>query len=213
MVAFQEVSDYWHGVLAEEPFRSALPHRLAWPPASQVQGDAFSLVLASRLPLEAERVHPQDNGSPFLEAVVRVGGERVHLVAAHPPRPGRAWRMRSRNRQLGGLMEVVDWGPSSVLLGDLNMNGRSPSFTRLLEATGLRDSRRGFGRQPTWRTGPAILLPGPLRGWTPRLWTTLDHILVGPSIGVVDRWVGPDVGSDHWPVLATLRVRFSGMGE
>ncbi len=52
----------------------------------------------------------------------------------------------------------------------------------------LIDSRIGFGSKMTW---PAML---PLMG------ITIDHILVSKDITVLKHEVGPNIGSDHYPV-------------
>jgi endonuclease/exonuclease/phosphatase family metal-dependent hydrolase len=69
----------------------------------------------------------------------------------------------------------------------------SPWFDRLLTHGKLRDSAVGRGLTPTWSSGP----------W----WLPLDHILVGEKCEVLERRVNEDrLGSDHFPVIATLRL-------
>jgi endonuclease/exonuclease/phosphatase family metal-dependent hydrolase len=60
---------------------------------------------------------------------------------------------------------------------------------------GLRDSREGFGLQNSW---PAY--------W-PWLSITIDHCLVSRDIRLIDRKVGPDIGSDHYPVLVEVGIQ------
>ncbi|MBE0595445.1 MAG: endonuclease/exonuclease/phosphatase family protein [Gemmatimonadales bacterium] len=43
-----------------------------------------------------------------------------------------------------------------------------------------------------------------MNGW---IQARIDHILVDDTWKVVRAWVGPDVGSDHKPMLATIRLR------
>jgi endonuclease/exonuclease/phosphatase (EEP) superfamily protein YafD len=81
-----------------------------------------------------------------------------------------------------------------VLLGDLNTTSWSPGFQECLQISRLRDSRRGFGVHPTWPARQAVLR------------ITIDHCLVSDGIVVEDHHVGPDVGSDHLPVLIKCRV-------
>lgn len=58
----------------------------------------------------------------------------------------------------------------------------------------LRDSRRGFGVQPTWNARhPWCMIP-------------IDHCLVSEGASIVDRIVAPDVGSDHRPIIVDFRV-------
>jgi endonuclease/exonuclease/phosphatase (EEP) superfamily protein YafD len=81
------------------------------------------------------------------------------------------------------------------LLGDLNVTPWSPYFQELLAATGLRDSARGWGLQPSWPT-MSLLLRVPI-----------DHCLISPELHVTERTLGPDIGSDHFPLLVTLAVQ------
>ena len=62
-------------------------------------------------------------------------------------------------------------------------------FRRLVHDSGLRDSAQGRGVHPSW---PAI---------DPLLRIPIDHCLLSPCIGLVDRRVGPDIGSDHYPLI------------
>jgi len=32
----------------------------------------------------------------------------------------------------------------------------------------------------------------------------IDHVLAGPNVRIARAWVGQDVGSDHFPVVADL---------
>ena len=63
-----------------------------------------------------------------------------------------------------------------------------------------------------WGPGVRTFLPGWRRAVRGRTWpasrphSQIDHILVRPEIGVVNGEVLGDVGSDHRPVRATLRV-------
>jgi endonuclease/exonuclease/phosphatase (EEP) superfamily protein YafD len=116
----------------------------------------------------------------------------VDLVALHAAPPIRArGAYRARQLEIAARLASAAAGPV-VLLGDLNCTPWSPAFDRLQAAAGLRDSGRGRGLHPTWLSAmPFIGLP-------------IDHVLVGPGIGVRGRRVGPDIGSDHRPVVADL---------
>jgi endonuclease/exonuclease/phosphatase (EEP) superfamily protein YafD len=130
---------------------------------------------------------------PTLLAEIELPGGPVTVVGTHPASPGTADLFEARNIQLA---MVGDWvaqraGPT-VLLGDLNTTSWSPYFKDLLSASGLRDSRYGYGVEPTWPWFPL-----PLR-------IPIDHCLVSPHFGVISRRVGPNVQSDHRPILVEL---------
>ena len=183
----------WFQVL--ERWRERYPHQVVLP-----HGYSFGMALLSRHPLEGVRAVEPEGGEniyahrpALLEAVARIGGEPVRILLAHPERPGRAWRTRARARVFEEVVRRAGQEPVLVL-GDLNCTEGSPLFQDLLDGAGLVDSRRGFGPCPTWAHH---MVPG--------RWVTLDHVLVR-GLGVLERGVGPDLGSDHLPATAVLTL-------
>jgi hypothetical protein len=79
--------------------------------------------------------------------------------------------------QYAGILGVL--ARAYILLGDLNVTPWSPHFRQLLQQTGL----------------PAQVPP---------LRIPLDHCLVSPAFQVIERRVGPRLGSDHLPLIVTL---------
>ena len=59
----------------------------------------------------------------------------------------------------------------------------------------LRTARH-TGLLGTWSTSRTHVLA----------WFPIDHVLSTPDIGLVSIRRGPDLGSDHLPVIATLRL-------
>ena len=82
-----------------------------------------------------------------------------------------------------------------VLIGDFNCTPWSPAFRKLVSYSGLRDSRRGLGVQPTW--------PSPFGPFG----IPIDHALVSKDLHVIDRSVGPQVGSDHRGIVVGLALK------
>ena len=67
-------------------------------------------------------------------------------------------------------------------------------FRRLLRRTGLENSSQGFGVQPTWPNfNPLLRIP-------------LDHCLHSSDISIVDRQIGEDVSSDHYPLIVDFVI-------
>lgn len=133
-----------------------------------------------------------------VELDARVSGEVAApftLIATHPIPPVDAGNDVIQRQQLDGLARRVRSlrGPV-VLAGDLNATPWSRPFASLLESSGLRDSRAGFGMHATF----------PSSGVTDLLRIPIDHVLISPGIGVRTRRVERDVGSDHLPVLIEL---------
>ena len=160
--------------------------------------DNFGLAIYSKLPFDELR--PLDIGAcgrPSALVRVIVEGSPVTILATHPLAPVGRHAVQVRGRQLAGIPdELRGVEGATMVLGDLNCTPWSHHFTDLLEATGLRDSTIGFGVQPTWPAIPALM---PMA-------IPIDHALVSDQIAVLDRRVGPAIGSDHWPLFLDLAL-------
>ena len=100
-----------------------------------------------------------------------------------------------RDGQLAELATLVGHQRHPVmLLGDLNASPWSYPFRRLLRDTGLLNSMRGWGVQPTW---PAPLGP---------LGIPIDHVLHSEEIRITRRSTGPWIGSDHLPLIIEFAI-------
>lgn len=161
--------------------------------------DGCGILLLSRLPFE--RIEVIDVGSdglamPSIIAQVNLEGTRLTLVGTHPLAPANPRYTQARDKQLVGLGELLgQYDGPVMLLGDLNTTSWSPVFRDLVRSAKLRDSRIGFGIQPTWPVG---VLPFQI---------PLDHCLVSSEVVVRKRWVGPNIGSDHYPVIVDFSLK------
>lgn len=164
------------------PFREAIVRR-----------DPFSMVLLARHPLlDAKPVRDAD-GIGRLEATVQWRGSIVDVVALHPAPPLSPHYHAARNRMLRLIAEQsLASGRPTVVAGDLNATPWSSAFSGLA-ARGLR---RASGLRPSW--------PADLRGV---LGVPIDHVLVSPQWARLGNTVGPDIGSDHFPVVVGLVLR------
>jgi endonuclease/exonuclease/phosphatase (EEP) superfamily protein YafD len=188
LVVLLEVDTPWAEALAE--LESLYPHRVIEP-----RDDNFGLAVLSRLPLESPRVEELADGPPVIVAGVRLGERSCLLVAAHPPAPISAGWSARRDAQLAAIGKLAAAESRPVIVaGDLNATPWSHGFRQLLAPGALRDSARGRGLQATWNARHVV----------PRI--PIDHVLVSPAVRVESRRIGPDVGSDHLPVEATLIV-------
>lgn len=196
IVALQEVSTASRALF--ENRSHAYPHRIVVP--DEFEPSTWGLAILSKHPFESQRaVRPvQGDGFPVVEVQVRIEGTLVTVRNYHAPVPrGRAPGIARRNEALRKLAERFEWKRTpTVFLGDLNTPSTAPAFRDLLDATGLRDTRRGFGRHVSWCTEAPI----------PGLWVCIDHILSSSDIAVISRSSGEIVGSDHRYALARLRL-------
>ncbi len=154
----------------------------------------FGLALYSRYEL-ADPAELDLGGSPAVRARVRAPGGDFTLLGVHLRAPSRPRLAAQRNRQLGLLAELraTIEGPL-VIAGDFNITPFSPYFSDLLSATGLRDARAERGFSASWPT------------FLPWLAIPIDHCIVTDHFVVVALRRLPAFGSDHYPVLAQLRL-------
>lgn len=196
LVAFQEVDAFWLAELRQ--LEDVWPHRVTSPAKEEdFHTRTFGMALLSKLPLQALERFSHFGRSGGIVAEMELGGESIRIIATHPERPGRSERVPRRNGVLRMVAERAAGADACIVLGDLNTSSGSPAFGRLLRDGHVQDSRRGFGRQPTWRTFRPI----------PGLWVDIDHILVSARFSTADRRVGGANGSDHLPVVADLILR------
>ncbi|MBM4155886.1 MAG: endonuclease/exonuclease/phosphatase family protein [Lentisphaerae bacterium] len=188
LIVLEEISTEWVEALAG--ITNARPHVCIAP-----RGDNFGIGLFSRFPLDSAEVeYAGGAGVPTIVARVRTPSGPVTVIATHPLPPGGAAYSHLRNDQLAKLPDLVPPAGPVLLLGDLNTTPWNRHFRLLLRRTGLRDSARGRGVQPTWPAGsPLLAIP-------------LDHCLHSADIAILDRRVGGDVGSDHLPVIVDFAI-------
>ena len=188
-VLLLEVNSDWMNAL--EALKAEYPYVQA-----RQREDNFGIALFSRIPLEEVRIEYAPQAEvPFVVARFNASGRTMTLIGAHTLPPATRRYARLRDQQMGMLASLVrrQEGPV-VVIGDLNMTSWSPVFRDFVRAADLRDSRKGFGIQPTWPTdNPLLRIP-------------IDHCLVSAEVTVVHREVGPNVGSDHFPLIVDFCV-------
>ncbi len=121
----------------------------------------------------------------------------VTVLGSHPLAPTNEERADLRDAQIGFISEWVnDQNGPHVVAGDLNATPWSWPYRLLLAETELESSQRGFGLQPTFPADSNLFLRVPI-----------DHVLVSSDLSVVERSLGPDLGSDHFPLLVDLQLK------
>jgi endonuclease/exonuclease/phosphatase (EEP) superfamily protein YafD len=186
VILLAEIDARWErelGVLA-----STYPYRVV-----EARPHGRGLGLWSRKPIVTEEIaHFVDKRLPSIVARLEDG---LLLIGTHPLAPGSARRDGLRNGQLQAIAEMAraEEGPV-IVLGDLNTTPWGYGFRSLMGASGLKDSSRGRGLQWTWPS------------WFPPLAIPIDHALVSQNIQVLHRFTGPNIGSDHFPLVVDVRL-------
>lgn len=161
------------------------------------EGISGGAAIYSRIPIE--QTFPRE-GRWFkrygTRGVINLAGTKVTLISAHPPAPSSHRKWQDRNAEFGRLAsEADDRREPMILIGDLNSSPWSWYFQDLLKKGRLIDSEVGHGLQPTWN---ALMRLPPM--------VPIDHCLTSPEITVASRETGPRVGSDHLPLLVSVRL-------
>lgn len=205
IVALQEVDEGWTAALWTF-FKENYPYQMVHP-----REDNFGIAIYSQYPLENLRTEfygglMNYGVSPvptlLTEVILKPGdaetgrpAESFTLVVTHPLPPTGLVYYRARNGHLAELAEAVRTLPGPrMVVGDLNVTPWSRFMKRFIADTGLRDSQKGFGIQPSWPTN------------IPELFIPLDHVLVSEEIAVKSRHTGKALGSDHLPVIVELAL-------
>ncbi|MFC2052671.1 endonuclease/exonuclease/phosphatase family protein [Chloroflexota bacterium] len=163
---------------------------------SRTKEDNYGIALFSRVQLDHCDIRIfGDAGVPSVVSKATLSGRSITFIGTHPPPPKGAVNSKLRNRQLVELAKFIRLLPDIVIMcGDLNMSPWSVYFRSFLRESGLLNSGKGFGMQPTW---PAE--------W-PIMRVPIDHCLISEGIKVLHRKVGPKVGSDHLPLLVDFAI-------
>lgn len=190
LLLLEEVTPKWATELTV--LDANYPHRLAKP-----RPDCFGIMLLSRHPLaHGQLLHLGDAGVPSILADVYLPQGAIAFIGTHPVPPMNAEYSKHRNQQLVELSHLTKRQTRPVLLvGDLNTTPFSRWFSKLLSESGLKNSMKGYGFQPSWPSNNRLLrIP-------------LDHVLHSPKITIHHRAVLGDIGSDHFPVIVDFTVK------
>ena len=165
------------------------PHRVEAP-----QPDPFGLAILSRYPLsDVQKVEPADMQATLrLRATVTWAGGPVRLSAIHPMPPLNATYAQRRDQAfVEEAHHLSQSGGLALMAGDFNTTPWAKGLFAI-------DSqlRRANGLAGSWPNA---------FGWLSVL--PLDHVLASRGWLPVGSGHGPDLGSDHRPVVVRLVAR------
>lgn len=121
---------------------------------------------------------------------LEVSVDGYSILGVHPLAPVSEREAALRDAQHAAYAAWADGRDRAIVVGDFNATPWTAPF-RDLRRAGLMNSQRGFGVSPTWEVGQIWALP-------------IDHLVHSPDLVTIDRVVGPDLGSDHRPLLVRL---------
>lgn len=190
LIVLLETTAAWENELAA----ARLPYELT---GTRVPGAIFGSVVLG--PQDA-RVESFGFARSDPRAVAVALNSGVQVLAIHPLSPYTQARAEERNEQFDFASRWVKEQQGRVIVvGDFNAGPWSYPFRRLVSGTGLHDSSRGFGLELSY---PAEAIP--------LIQVSIDHLLYSDGLAVVDRRLGPSLGSDHYPLTVDLAFSESG---
>ena len=193
VILLMEVDDRWMNGLS--PLNALYAHRVSAP-----REDNFGIVLFSRLPLTNSSIVELGGADvPSIATDIDWAGQVFFLLGTHPLPPGSSEYARQRNGQFKNIAALVcQQSRPAIVLGDLNVTPWSPYFSNLLKTGGLINTSQGLGLYNSWPS------------WFSWAGIPIDHCLVTPSWSVRSKRLGPQVGSDHLPVIIDLQLPAAG---
>jgi endonuclease/exonuclease/phosphatase (EEP) superfamily protein YafD len=131
------------------------------------------------------------DGPPRVVATFSEGTSRLTIVGAHVMRPIDG--PNGHREEIRRIAAIAKAAPGPVIVaGDFNATWWSSSFKIFGEESGLTHMGRFL---PSW--------PSEARG-LPQL--NIDHLWVSKDLTIEEVHLGPDVGSDHRPLIAIIRM-------
>ncbi len=166
------------------------------------------LTVFSKFPLEnSKRVHIPGLGQngyiprEFLSANVDINGTLIQLYAIHPASPRSQRRLDGRTTYMNYVSNYIREQRTDspiMVLGDWNTPVWSDTFQKLLSDLKLKTTFTSLIPQTTrYFINPFL---GKVLG------SKVDHITSSEEIIIKDLIIDEDVGSDHFPIFATLHI-------
>ncbi len=128
---------------------------------------------------------------PGIVVTLPLGDAEIEVLGMHPLSPVSSNRNALRNQQLEAAATwAAEQSMPVVIAGDFNATSWSYGFSLITK--NLINSQLGFGVQASWPAGhPLLAVP-------------IDNLVYDSGLTVVDRHLGPALGSDHYPLFVTL---------
>ena len=176
--------------------------------SNQLTPYRLGTVLYSKNPLTDVQLQQFNTRSAVnMTARVEVNGKPISLIGIHPFPPIKPDMFADRNQTFVAVSDYVKSQSDPVILaGDFNVSMWSPYYRQLARQTGLKNSREGFGLLPTWPSSLSYIKIPQLNALTRLVQIPIDHCLASPALKVVGMHTGPDLGSDHLPIVVEFQI-------
>jgi endonuclease/exonuclease/phosphatase (EEP) superfamily protein YafD len=192
VVVLLETTDDFDIVLDE--LKELFPYQI-----KHLESSPFGIAVASKHGLDFGAISREpSNLFPHIEATIKLPGRSAPLAlyAIHAPPPISGEMAEARNSKFDYIARKTAAQPQAtpVVVGDFNFTPWSPYFQRFIADGGLRDARTPRRFDHTW----------PVTFDNANIGLAIDHSFAHPSLALIKRTIGPDLGSDHLPVTVTF---------
>lgn len=190
ILLLEEVNLIWINNLSN--LMAEYPCQILYP-----QNDNFGIAMFAKIkPDRYQILHYGRYCLPYIKSEFSIQKKGLTIYGVHTLPPIGKGHWQERNQMLVAIANKVKKEDKKqvVILGDLNATPYCYAFKKLLRDANLRNSQCGFGIQATWPNQPFFLrIP-------------IDHCLISEEIEVSKRFIGPDVGSDHFPLVIDIKI-------
>jgi endonuclease/exonuclease/phosphatase (EEP) superfamily protein YafD len=179
---------------ALDEIKELYPHQIR-----HLEDTPFGIVLLSKHPFTMDMISfiPTER-YPHIEASIKLPDRATTLAfyALHAPPPLSADMAAARNAKLDYIAREAakKSAATPIVVGDFNVTPWSPYFQSFVSASKLRDARNARHFDHTW----------PVTFDHAYVGLATDHSFAHPSLPLIKRVIGPDLGSDHMPVTVTF---------
>jgi endonuclease/exonuclease/phosphatase (EEP) superfamily protein YafD len=155
------------------------------------------VALFARHPLrDAQAFIGPEGRFPMVDAVIESPDGPLRLMVAHPLPPVGLGAMDARNAEINWLAQRCSESTvPTAIVADFNDTDFGRALADFRAGSGMRSSASATGLVTTW---PARVAGMP---WPAPLRIAIDHCFVSREIGIAAFLAGPDIGSDHLPLV------------
>jgi endonuclease/exonuclease/phosphatase (EEP) superfamily protein YafD len=150
-----------------------------------------AIAILSRHPIVSSGSAPENDGPALAWATFGTGATALTVIGVQVAGPMGSTAIHAR--ELASLPAAIQSHGGAVLVaGDFNTTPWSSAFARFEASSGLAHMGRFLPSYPSGAKG------------LPQL--AIDHMFASKAVRFDEVWLGPDMGSDHRPLLATVEV-------
>ena len=156
--------------------------------------DGFSICLLSKHKMDKPDIsYHGPNNTPPLHAEIELNNTKYHVFSAHPKPALNKDSYEERRIYFNQTAEIIRKTKlPALVLGDFNSVPWERHFVDFCHKTNLKSTAQGYGYPITWPT--YFLAMG----------IPMDHILLPSHVSYSALKVGPNAGSDHYPIAINL---------